>query len=166
MNREGIRKPAWFAYKYLNEVQGKEIATGDAEALAATDGGKTNVVLWAWRQPAQAVSNRPFFTKVRPASADKPAELRFAGLAPGRYRVAVRRVGFKANDAHTRYLEMGSPKDLSAAQIAELQGLTRDVPESASTVQVGRDGRHSLSVKMRSNDVVLVSVEPAGSAQQ
>lgn len=166
MNREGIRKPAWFAYKYLNAVKGREIATGDTEALAATEGGKTNVVLWAWRQPEQKVSNRPFFTKVLPAKADQPAELRFAGLQPGRYRVAVRRVGFKVNDAHTRYLEMGSPKDLSAAQLAELQTLTRDLPEKQTTVQVGRDGRHAMTVRMRSNDVVLVSVEPAGAAQQ
>ena len=166
MNREGIRKPAWFAYKYLNEVKGREITTGDNEALAATEGGKTNVILWAWRQPEQKVSNRPFFTKVLPATADKPADLRFAGLQPGRYRVTVRRVGFKANDAHTRYLEMGSPKDLSAAQLAELQALTRDVPEQAATVQIGTNGRHAMTVKMRTNDVVLVSLEPAGTSKQ
>ncbi len=161
MNREGIRKPAWFAYKYLHRLQGKEIATGDNEALATTDAGKTNVLLWAWRQPVQAVSNRPFFTSVQPATADTPAALHFAGLAPGRYRITVRRVGFKANDAHTRYLEMGSPKDLSAAQLAELQGLTRDLPETEATIRVGRDGEHLMSVAMRTNDVVLVSVEPA-----
>ena len=166
MNREGIRKPAWFAYKYLNEVKGKEIATGDTEALAATDAGKTNVILWAWRQPKQEVSNRSFFTKVLPATADKRADLRFAGLQPGRYCVTVRRVGFKANDAHTRYLEMGSPKDLSAAQLAELQGLTRDVPEQAATVQIGTNGRHAMTVKMRTNDVVLVSLEPGGAAKR
>ena len=78
----------------------------------------------------------------------------------------MRRVGFKVNDAHTRYLEMGSPKDLSAAQLAELQTLTRDLPEKQTTMQVGRDGRHAMTVRMRSNDVVLVSVEPAGAAQQ
>ncbi|MFV0624275.1 beta-xylosidase [Sphingomonas sp. ac-8] len=165
MNREGIRKPAWFAYKYMNQLTGKEIATGDGEALAATEGGATNVVLWAWRQPEQTVSNRPFFTKVLPAKPSEPTQLRFAGLQPGRYRIAVRRVGFKANDAHTRYLEMGSPKDLSAAQLAELQALTRDLPEKQTTVRVGRDGRHAMTVKMSTNDVVLVSVQPAGAAQ-
>ncbi|WP_231731669.1 hypothetical protein [Sphingomonas sp. CCH5-D11] len=112
------------------------------------------------------MSNRPFFTKVLPASVDKPAELRFAGLQPGRYRVAVRRVGFKANDAHSRYLEMGSPKDLGTAQLAELQGLTRDVPESNATVQIGSTGRHTMTVKMRTNDVALVTLEPTGGAKQ
>lgn len=160
MNREGIRKPAWFAYKYLARLRGRTVATGDAEAMAATEGGGAQVLLWAWRPPAQATSNRPFFTKVLPATPDRPAQLRLAGLAPGRYRVTVRRVGFRANDAHTRYLEMGSPATLDAAQLAELQLLTRDRPEREANVTVGGDGRHALSVAMRSNDVVLVSVEP------
>lgn len=164
MNREGIRKPAWFAYKYLNAVKGREIATGDDEAIAATQNGATAVLLWAWRQPPQEVSNRPFFTKVLPASPDKPADLHFSGLAPGRYRATVRRVGFKANDAHTRYLEMGSPKDLSTPQLAELQRLTRDLPETRTLVHVGRDGRYAMSVKVRTNDAVLVSLEPANAA--
>jgi len=161
MNREGIRKPAWFAYKYMNRLHGAEIATGDREALATTSGGSTDVVLWAWRQPAQGVSNRPFFTKVLPATPDQPAAIHFAGLKPGSYRVTVRRVGFKANDAHTRYLEMGSPKDLTPAQLAELHGLTRDAPERNVTVRVGQSGQHDMTIKMRTNDVVLVSLEPA-----
>ncbi|WP_083671976.1 GH39 family glycosyl hydrolase [Sphingomonas montana] len=159
MNREGIRKASWFAYKYLNQLRGNEIATGDAEALATTTKGRTDVLLWAWRQPAQSVSNRPFFTKVLPASAQPSAVVRFAGLAPGRYRLTLRRTGFKANDAHTRYLELGSPKDLTSAQVQELQALTRDLPELTRTVQVGPDGRHAATVPMRANDVVLATVE-------
>ena len=166
MTREGIRKPAWFAYRYLNRLRGREIATGDTEALATTHDGAVTVLAWAWRQPEQATSNRPFFTKVLPATADRAAALHFAGLAPGRYRVTVRRTGFRANDAQTRYLEMGSPKALTRPQQAELQALTRDLPERTATIAVGRDGRHAMTVAMRSNDVVLVSLEPARGARR
>lgn len=165
MNREGIRKASWFAYKYMNQLRGAEIATGDAEALATTSAGKTNVLLWAWRQPAQSVSNRPFFTRVQPTTALAPAQLRLAGLAPGSYRVTVRRTGFKANDAYTRYLELGSPRDLTTAQVAEMQAMTRDLPETVRTVRVGKDGRYAVTVPMRANDVVLATVEPAGRAR-
>ena len=161
MNREGIRKPAWFAYKYLNQLRGTEIATGDDQVLAATSGGRTNVLLWSWNQPAQTISNRPFFTRILPARQLAPAELRFAGLKPGSSRLTVRRTGFKANDAHTRYLEMGSPVNLTAAQLAELQALTSDRPETERTVRVGRDGRYTFSIPMRSNDVVLATIEAA-----
>ncbi|WP_346731891.1 beta-xylosidase [Sphingomonas sp. GM_Shp_2] len=166
MNREGIRKPAWFAYKYLHMLHGREVPSADDQVLATTDKGRTGVLLWNWQQPAQTISNRPFFTKLLPATPSADAEIRLSHLTPGRYRLAVRRTGYQANDAHSRYLQMGSPRSLTAAQIAELQALTSDTPELQRTVQVGRDGRHVLRVKMRSNDVVLATLEPENTPQR
>lgn len=160
INREGIPKAAYFAYKYLNLLRGREVPTGDDQVLAATADGRTGVVLWNWAQPEQKVSNRPFFTKVLPAQPAAPAELRFAGLAPGSYRVTVRRTGFQANDAHTRYLQMGSPKSLSTGQLAELRALTQDKPETNMTVRISADGRYTLRIPMRTNDVILAQIEP------
>lgn len=162
INREGIRKPAFFAYKYLNLLRGREVPSNDAQSWIATEGNRTAILLWDWQQPKQTLSNRPFFTKVLPAQEAAPAQLRFAGLAPGKYRLSIRRTGFKANDAHTRYLEMGSPATLSPAQLAELQGLSRDVPETTRTVRVRKRGTYALRVPMRSNDVVLALLEPIG----
>jgi xylan 1,4-beta-xylosidase len=164
INREGIRKPAFFAYKYLNQLRGREVPAADAQSLVTTGQDRTAVLLWDWQQPKQELSNRPFFTMVLPAQDTGPAELHFSGLAPGSYRVTVRRTGFKANDAHTRYLEMGSPDALSPTQLAELRRLTGDTPETSATVQVGKAGSYSLRVSMRTNDVVLAVIEPVGRA--
>lgn len=166
MNREGIRKPAWFAYKYLNLLRGPEVPLEDAQALAAVEGKRVGLLVWDWAQPEQAVSNRPFFTKVLPATAAAPVAVEFAGVAPGSYRLTVRRTGFRTNDAQTRYLEMGSPAALSAAQLKELQGLTRDRPETARTVEIGPDGSVSLPVTMSTNDVVLVLLEPEAAGER
>ena len=108
----------------------------------------------------QEISNRPFFTKVLPAGQAAPVAAEFTGLAPGSYRLSVRRTGFKHNDAHTRYLEMGSPAALTPEQLEELQGLTRDLPETARTVEIGSDGYFRLPVTMSTNDMVLVLLEP------
>ena len=164
INREGIPKATYFAYKYLNQLEGREVPAADGQVLAATEGGRTGVVLWNWAQPEQAVSNRPFFTKVLPAQPAAPAELRFAGLAPGSYRLTVRRTGFETNDAHTRYLQMGSPAALSAEQLAELRALTQDKPETDTTVRVSADGRYTLRIPMRTNDVVFAHLEPLAAA--
>ncbi|WP_371876824.1 beta-xylosidase [Sphingomonas sp. DG1-23] len=162
INREGIRKPAFFAYKYLNLLGGREVPAADAQSWISTSEGRTAALLWDWQQPKQELSNRPFFTKVLPAREARPVELHFSGLAPGSYRITVRRTGFKANDAHTRYLEMGSPASLSPGQLTELQTLTRDLPETSATMRIGRTGNYVLRVPMRSNDVVLALVEPVG----
>jgi xylan 1,4-beta-xylosidase len=160
INREGIRKPAFFAYKYLNALNGREVPSIDPQTWIATDRGRTGVLFWDWQQPKQELSNRPFFTRVLPAQAARSAEVRFRGLAGGSYRLTVRRTGFKANDAHTRYLEMGSPASLSRPQLTELQTLTSDVPEKNMTVRIGSDGSYVLRLPMRSNDVVLALLEP------
>ena len=159
MTMRGVRKASWFAYKYLNALNGNAISTGDAQTYAATDGTTTSALVWSWELPDQPVSNRPFFTKVHPPVPSRPAQVRFTNVPPGTYRLTVRRTGFKANDAYTRYLESGSPRTLSAAELAELQDHTRDLPETDRTVRVGSDGRFSMRVPMRSNDVILLQLE-------
>jgi xylan 1,4-beta-xylosidase len=161
MNPQGIRKPAYFAYKYLHQLGEQEIkAAEDAQSIVTRDGKGVQVLAWDWQQPKQAKSNRPFYTTVLPTHPGAPLVLDLKGLAPGAYAVKVYRTGFKANDAHTAYLEMGSPKSLSRAQIDQLQALTDDRP-AASQLQVGARGGARLHVPMRANDVVLVTIAPA-----
>ncbi|QIG81897.1 cellulase family glycosylhydrolase [Sphingosinithalassobacter tenebrarum] len=158
MNREGIRKPAYFAFKYLGELEGGEIATGDTQAMATSEDGGAHVLVWDWQRPEQEESNRPFYTTVLPTADSKPAELRFTGLMPGDYRLTIRRVGLHANDAHTAYLEMGSPDELTPSQLARLQAQAQDEPEREETVSVGEDGSFAVTVPMRANDVVLAEL--------
>ena len=159
MTREGVRKPAWFAYKYLNALRGKEIPSADKAVLAAADGAKTAVLVWDWQQPDQPLPNGQFFGKPVPAGKAQPVQLSLAHMAPGSYRLQVRRTGFRANDAQTAYLEMGSPKELSAGQLRKLHELTADKPEVERVVKVGAGGKLQWKLPMRSNDVVLVTLD-------
>lgn len=165
LTREGIRKPAFFAYKYLHALAGKAVPATDAESFIATNPSRTTVVLWDWEHPDQRVSNRSFYTKVLPAGQAPSVDLVFRSLPPGSYRLEVRRTGFRANDAYTAYLEMGSPKELHPAQLAQLHELTADGPETNRQLQVTRDGLLRFAVAMRINDVVLVTLSAVKSRQ-
>ena len=162
MTREGIRKPAWFAYKYLAALQGRELPTGDAFSWAATDGRQLRAIVWDWRQPDQRSSNRGFFGRVQPAHDVGTATVELHHLPPGRYALTQHRTGYLANDAHTRYLQMGSPGELSAPQQAELQALTADRPALSREIRIGASGAARLTVKLRSHDVVLLSLRRLG----
>jgi xylan 1,4-beta-xylosidase len=159
MNINGIRKPAWFAYKYLHALRGKEIPASDREVFAATDGKRIAAVVWDLVQPHQDVSDRPYYTKVHPSASAAPARISFEHLKPGRYTMTVSRTGFRRNDAQTAYLEMGSPASLTQSQLARLKSLTRDLPERTQTVRVGPGGAFTVTVPMRTNDVALVELE-------
>jgi xylan 1,4-beta-xylosidase len=160
MNPEGIRKPAWFAYKYLNAMRGDAIETGDRYSWAATDQGRTSVVVWDWHQPEQALSNRPFYTRILPAKAEAPAALAFSGLKAGAYRLRVYRTGYRHNDAYSAYIDMGMPNALTPAQIDSLQALTRDRPELEQTVKVGASGTFRHNLPLATNDIALVTLDP------
>jgi xylan 1,4-beta-xylosidase len=159
LNREGIRKPAFFAYKYLNALEGQSIPSNDPQAMLAEDNGNVTAVIWDFEQPEQKLSDRPFYTRVIPSHPAAPVEMKFTHLAPGaKYKLEVHRTGFHANDAYTAYLELGRPKELTAAQIAQLNGLTRDLPEKDQIVTAGREGTVDVALPMNSNDIVLVTL--------
>jgi xylan 1,4-beta-xylosidase len=163
MTREGLRKPVWFAYRYLAALaalQGRELPGTDTATWAATDGRRVQALLWDWRNPNQQVGNRSFFGKPQPAHAVGAVQVSLRHLAPGRYRLTRHRTGYEANDAHTAYLKMGSPKELDARQLAELRALTTDAPESQREIRVDALGRLDVSVALRSHDVVLLGLEP------
>jgi xylan 1,4-beta-xylosidase len=159
LNREGIRKPAYFAYKYLHAVRGREIPAQDPQAIAAAEKGSVSAVIWYFQQPEQKVSNRPFYSRIVPAAPSAPVDLSVSHLKPGSYRLKVHRTGFRANDPFSAYIDMGMPKGLTPAQLEQLKDLTRDQPETDRVIEVGKDGGCRFSLPMRSNDIVLVTLE-------
>jgi xylan 1,4-beta-xylosidase len=160
LNPQGIRKPAFFAYKYLHALQGDSLKTNDPQAMLATQDGNVTAVIWDFEQPDQKVSNRSFYTKLIPAHAAPPVHLQVTHLVPNTaYQLEVHRTGYRANDAYSAYIEMGSPKELTTAQIAHLNELTRDIPETDKAVRSDSDGTFEFSIPMNSNDVVLVKLK-------
>ncbi|WP_184335828.1 GH39 family glycosyl hydrolase [Povalibacter uvarum] len=165
MTREGIRKPAFFAYKYLHALEGNAVPAADTESFISTSPSRTAIVLWDWEHPDQNVSNRSFYTKATPTRPAPSADLVFRALPPGSYRLEVRRTGYRANDAYTAYLEIGSPKDLTRSQLQQLNELTVDNAETNRQVKVAHDGLLRFTVPMRVNDVVLVTLSAEKSRQ-
>jgi xylan 1,4-beta-xylosidase len=160
MNPQGVRKASWFAFKYLAGLGERELPTHDEESIAAIKNGTVQVLAWRHRIPEQPISNRPFFTKVRAPADNAPLVIALSGMKAGAYRMRLRRTGFRQNDAHTAYLEMGRPATMTDAQIARLQSLTADAP-IVSMVRVKADGRTTVELPMRDNDVVMVELSPS-----
>jgi xylan 1,4-beta-xylosidase len=157
LNREGIRKPAFFAYKYLHALDGQSIASNDTQSMLAADGNGFTAVLWDFEQPKQKESDRPFYTKVIPSHPAAPVKMEIRHLPPEvRYHLDLYRTGYHANDAYTAYLEMGKPKEITPEETRKLNDLTRDLPEKDQDLHSGKDGTVRLIIPMNSNDVVLV----------
>jgi xylan 1,4-beta-xylosidase len=165
LNREGIRKAAFFAYKYLNSLGPVELPTSDPRSWITRKGNEIAALFWDYTTPQQHESDRPYFRTLHPATAVEPVALELQSLAPGRYRLAVYRTGFQANDAYSQYIIWGLPESLTAEQIAKLHALSADQPEIEVPVRVGSTGRLRRTFPMRTNDIVLVVLTPYSGQQ-
>jgi xylan 1,4-beta-xylosidase len=81
-------------------------------------------------------------------------------LPRGTYTLEVFKVGYRVNDAYTTYLDLGSPDQLTRAQVAQIKTANSGAPLSRATVKVGKDGVLKQEFILRENDVVLVMLKP------
>jgi xylan 1,4-beta-xylosidase len=157
LNPQGIRKPAYFAYKYLHRLGRTEMKTVDAQSYVTWNDHVLKALVWDFVPPKQQQSDRSFYTKVLPSQPTRMVSLDLKHMQPGNYQVAIYRTGYDANDAYSAYLRMGSPTSLNDDQLQQLQVATADQPE-VRTLRIDSNGMASVSIPMRSNDVVLVEV--------
>jgi xylan 1,4-beta-xylosidase len=160
LNLQGIRKPAWFAYAFLNRLGPVALENSDAMSWAATDGaGNVQVLLWDFTHTLpEGVNNQQYFVQDLPAQPKGETAIRIGGLREGRYQLRVSQVGYRRNDAYTAYLALGSPAQLTRAQVETLKAEVSGSPLRQQEVRVGRDGEFSVRLPMRENDVYLVEL--------
>jgi xylan 1,4-beta-xylosidase len=159
MNPEGIRKPAYFAYKYLHALQGDYLPSNDQQSMFAKNGGSIAGVIWDFEQPEQKVSNRSFYTRLIPSHTATPVIVQAVHLeSKSVYHLQVYRTGYRANDAYSAYIEMGSPKSLTEQQVSQLNTFTQDLPELDKSVRSGSTGTLEFTLPMNSNDIVLIKL--------
>jgi xylan 1,4-beta-xylosidase len=165
MNLQGLMKPAFFAFQFLNRLGETELKCDDPDAWVCRDGrGGVQALLYNWTYHKQDVNtpNRVFYARDLPAAPIGPVRVALSGLEPGTYRVAAWRVGYRSNDVYTDYLDMGSPRNLSPEQVRQLRDRNCGAPLDVGVIKVESSGPRSVLQKdfgLRQNDVLLVTVE-------
>ncbi|MET0264184.1 MAG: glycoside hydrolase [Duganella sp.] len=164
MNTQGIKKPAYFAYQFMNQLSPNELKNSDARSYATTDKqGNAQVLLWDYTHTLpKNINNQQYFIKDLPARDKGQVDVKVGGLKPGAYTLSVSQVGYQRNDAYTRYIGMGSPAQLTRDQVSELKSIANGKPSQQKTVRVGADGRFSIKLPLRENDVYLLNLRQAG----
>ena len=163
INLQGIRKPAYFAYKFLAQLGPTDIATTiPAHSWATTKpSGAVQVLFWNYTPivPPANSYDEVFYKLEQPALAAPPTHLLIDHLANGNYQLNIYRTGYKQNDAYTAYLHMGSPDNLSPAQVASLNHAASGAPTESRTITI-TNNHFDQTYPMHQNDTVLVTLTP------
>lgn len=161
MNLHGIKKPAYFAYSFLNRLAPTELKTKDRQTFAATDKqGAVQVLLWDFTYTLpKDINNQQFYIKDLPPAKKDDALIRIKGLEQGAYTLSVSQVGYKQNDAFSDYIALGSPAQLTKLQVENLKAQAGGKPQRVETIEVDKKGVFKLSLPLRENDVFLLELK-------
>jgi xylan 1,4-beta-xylosidase len=166
LTMQGLPKPAYFAYRFLNQLGDTELACADANVWACRDErGGVQVLLWDYSHPKQDSPNAKFFARDWPAKPIAPTRLSAANLAPGEYTLKITRVGYRHNDVYTAYLDAGSPPGISETPhlfpedvLAKVRERCTGTPETRK-VTIRENQPLVLDLPLNENDAYLVAIE-------
>jgi xylan 1,4-beta-xylosidase len=160
LNFEGIKKPAYFAYQFLNQLGATELKNSDdASWVCRDEKGGAQILLWdLTRLASPTVANQNIFRKLQPAKSKGSVRVDLKNVPPGNYKLALRQIGFEKNDAYSDYLKMGAPSQLTRAQEKILREASTGKPEFERDIQIGTDGIFTETLPLRENDVLLLTL--------
>ena len=159
INYEDILKPAFFAYRFLNELGPMEMANRDAASFVTRGPHGVQALLWDFTITQPGTENdQAFYKEDHPAQAKGGIALRIAHLPAGRYTVRCTRVGYRANDPYATYMDLGSPSQLTRPQVALIKQKNSGAPFETQTVAVAPNGLFKLRLPLRENDVYFVTL--------
>jgi xylan 1,4-beta-xylosidase len=161
VNYQDLRKPAFFAYQFLNRLGPTELESSDPASYLTTDeDGGLQVLLWDFTiTQTGKENNQVFYKRDLPAAPKETARIRLGQVAPGRYTQTLYQVGYRANDAYAAYKDLGAPAQLTRAQVQRINAASDGRPIEQATVTIRSDGTFEREVPLRENDVFLLTLE-------
>lgn len=157
LNFEGIRKPAYFAYRFLRLLGDQDVATSDPQSWVTRAGGNVQALVWDYTPivPPHGQTDQSFYRNELPAASKGTLRLQLENLPAGNYRYSVYATGYQRNDAYTAYLRMGAPSQATREQVRLLNQASSSAPLEETMVE-HPGGSFVRDFALRDNDVYLV----------
>jgi xylan 1,4-beta-xylosidase len=159
LNYQDIRKPAFFAYQFLNRLGQTELECADPASHVCTDAaGNVQVLLWDFTitNPGQSEINQVFYRRDLPAAPKGKVKIRLTHVPAGCYTQTLYQVGYRVNDAYAVYKDLGSPAQLTRTQVEQINVASTGKPVEQITTTVPSDGTFDCELPLRENDVFLL----------
>lgn len=157
LNLQGIRKPSFFAYRFLNMLDDTELVCNDNNTIICKSARGYQVLTWDCGN-SQDEENILYYGRNNPPCRSEDVSITLHNIDSGYYRVKRYAVGYRKNDAYTAFDEMQYEDSLSVEQVKELKLLSNGVPDEEYEMLL-IDGTYFCSFEMRENDVYLFMLE-------
>lgn len=163
INLQGIRKPSFFAYRFLAQLHGQDLRTEDPHCwITRGDDDRLAVLFWDYTPivPPDKENDQTFFRRAQPPADLPPVTVVLRGLPAGEYRVNVDRIGYGYHDAYDRYLGLQAPRNLTPDDVSTLSHVADALPYRPSNITLSAGDPYTRTFSMRTNDVYLLILTP------
>ncbi len=168
MNYQGIKKPAYYAYSFLNRLGETELTNADSSSwVCKSEKGDLQVLFWdyTYTHPGDSVLNQMFYARDLPSKTKGKISVEINNIPLGSYTLEIYRIGYRVNDPYSEYLSIGKPKQLTKQQVETLKQQNNGLPISTETVVINGEQHFRREININENDVYLLSFQKKNSLQ-
>jgi len=158
---QGINKPVFYTYQFLNRLGNTELINTDSTSWVCKD-LKGNIQVLAWdftnTHPGDSVNNQVYYIRDLPSKPKGKLSVNISNVPEGKYSVEVYKVGYQSNDAYSTYLSLGKPAQLTKIQVEQINKQNNGAPISKEIITVKTGTPFLKELDLRENDVFFLNL--------
>ncbi len=161
LNYQAINKPAFYAYKFMNQLGNTELQNNDPSSWACKDDkGNIQVLLWDYTcpLPGDSVNNQDYYIRDLPAKLKEKVKINISDIPAGKYILEIYKIGYRVNDPYTTYFDMGRPGQLTKEQVHKIKELNDGSAISSENINIKKGTAYQTELEIRENDVFLITL--------
>jgi xylan 1,4-beta-xylosidase len=157
---QGINKPVFYAYQFLNRLGNIELVNRDSTSWICRDSsGNIQALIWDYTYTLpDSINNQQYFIRDLPSKSKGKLKVNVANIPAGNYAFEVYRVGYRSNDAYSTFLSMGKPQRLTKQQVEQIKKQNDGSPMLKEIVSVKDGVSFSKELDIRENDVFFLNI--------
>ncbi len=162
LNIQGIKKPAYHAYTFMNRLGALELENKDDKSWACkNESGDIQLLLWdyTYTLPNDSVNNQDYYNQELPAKDVGKVKISLSNVPEGTYSLEIYHVGYMHNDPFSLFCKMNKPSQLTKEQVDFLKSKSSGLRESEEIIKINSDRKLKTEVLLRENDVFFLSLQ-------
>ncbi|WP_308991032.1 glycoside hydrolase [Mariniflexile litorale] len=162
LNMQGIKKPSYFAYHFLNKLGNIELKNNDKRSWASKNSkGSLQLLMWDFTNthPGDSVLNQTYYIKDLPSKPKGHVKVEISDIPKGKYYLKTYKIGYKVNDAYATYLSMNKPNQLTKQQVETIKEQNNGAPISVESITINKARSFIKELEINENDVFLLTLE-------
>lgn len=160
LNYQGIKKPAFYAYSFLNKLGKTELVNTDNASWACKNpNGDVQVLFWDRTHTLpDSINNQQYYIQDLPANPKGTVKVNIAGIPEGHYVLEIYKIGYQVNDSYSTYLALNTPNQLTKQEVQVIKKLNNGSPISTGILNVNSSQVFNKVMEIRENDVFLLNL--------